>query len=183
MTLEWLRKHVDLPEAHDWAIAMRPERNTMPSPMLKELLIDSTEIEWSDIVLAWDDREDVRAMYRTHDVIALRPAQPPEVATGGERLSQMGESVGESLRAMAVTFDERGEGYGDAYLRLGPISEQLWPDGLHLRSHDDFVRYSLVIMCVGKLLRYCSVEGGHIDSAHDLGVYAAMLETETRKGN
>ena len=80
------------------------------------------------------------------------------------------------------TFVERGKVYGEAYKQFGPIMMALFPNGIVLKSADDWNRYSCLHMEVAKLARYCqNFSTGHIDSQHDLCVYAAMLESLDRE--
>ena len=82
------------------------------------------------------------------------------------------------LMEAASTFRERGQVYGDAYRKFGNIMMALFPDGITIKNADDWNRYSLLHMEVAKLARYCqNFSVGHIDSQHDLCVYAAMLES------
>lgn len=83
----------------------------------------------------------------------------------------------EVLESMAATFRERGEVYGDNYLTWGRLMAVLHPDGIDLRSEDDFNRFGMYVWIVAKLQRFASSDLTHIDSIHDLGAYAAMLES------
>lgn len=94
----------------------------------------------------------------------------------------MPQSVPEILQAAAKTFAQRSEIYGDNYKKFGRIMQVLFPEGLELRSPEDFNRLGVFVQCLSKLTRYAEqLElGGHQDSAHDLSVYAAMLEELTQ---
>lgn len=81
----------------------------------------------------------------------------------------------EILDEMANTFRERGKLYGDNYKRLGAVMEALFPDGVFLRDAQDFLQWHLFEMMVMKLTRLAVTHMSHEDSAHDLGVYAAMF--------
>ena len=87
----------------------------------------------------------------------------------------------EILREAANTFQLRNNLYGDNYKQFGHIMQVLFPDGLPCRTADDYNRLGLLVQCISKLTRYAAnmPEGGHQDSAHDLCVYAAMLEEMT----
>lgn len=87
----------------------------------------------------------------------------------------------ELLRAGADTFAERNAIYGDTYLNIGDGLASMLPKGVHLNTPAEFNRFVNFIQCVGKLYRYAAQmdTGGHVDSAHDLMVYAAMLEETT----
>lgn len=81
------------------------------------------------------------------------------------------------LRDAAKTYEQRNEMYGDNYKLFGDIMMALFPDGLHLTTPDEFNRFNMLTQCTGKLTRYAQMfkKGGHLDSAHDEIVYAAML--------
>lgn len=85
------------------------------------------------------------------------------------------------LRRAADTFEQRHAVYGDNYKTMGHVLLAMFPDGIPCETIDDFNRFGLLVQCVYKLTRYASQfsEGGHIDSAHDLCVYASMLEELT----
>lgn len=88
------------------------------------------------------------------------------------------------LDAAAATFRERNAIYGNNYQRMGALLLALFPEGgvPAVRSEADANRLNLLIDCLGKLQRYAHgfSRGGHRDSAHDLIVYAAMLEEHTQ---
>lgn len=90
-------------------------------------------------------------------------------------------SVPEILADAASTFEARNAAYGNAYAGIGRVLRAMWPDGLRIQGEEEFGRLALLIMCVGKMHRYASsFATGHIDSARDAAVYAAMLEELTR---
>ena len=88
----------------------------------------------------------------------------------------------EILAEGAKTFAERNVVYGNNYLEFGFAICFLFPKGLppYLKPQD-WNRLGLLVQCVSKLSRYCNQfeQGGHKDSAHDLMVYAAMLQEIT----
>lgn len=85
------------------------------------------------------------------------------------------------LELGAETFRSRNATYGDTYRQFGEVMSAMFPEGLSVYDVDDWNRLGVFVMCVGKLCRYSAnlIEGGHKDSAHDLMVYAAMLEELT----
>lgn len=114
----------------------------------------------------WDETD--------HKVMARLDALVPPA----ERLG-----VPSILRDAAETFAERNKTYGDNYLHFGTVMSGLFPRGLPSpRTAEDWNRLGLLVQCVTKITRYAqSLErGGHTDSAHDLSVYAAMLQSVTR---
>jgi hypothetical protein len=90
----------------------------------------------------------------------------------------------DNLEAGAATFRERNATYGDNYLHFGAVMAGMFPEGLQIEAGDvaAFNRLGVFIQCASKLTRYAQniAKGGHQDSAHDLMVYAAMLEEVTR---
>lgn len=90
------------------------------------------------------------------------------------------ENASRRLRAAAKTYDERNKIYGDNFVIVGNVLSALFPNGLTLKTADDFRRYHLFDWTIGKLSRYAQnfTKGGHADSSHDAMVYIAMLDFE-----
>jgi hypothetical protein len=83
----------------------------------------------------------------------------------------------ENMKRALRTFEERNKVYGDNYLTFGPIMEKLFPNGLTLKTAEDFNRFGILFPLLTKITRYLNNPmKGHIDSIHDIGVYAFMLE-------
>jgi hypothetical protein len=89
-----------------------------------------------------------------------------------------GKNAGDLLQDAADLFHERAKQYGPSYFTHGPVVAALFPEGLTLRSAEDFNRFAILNLMVTKLVRYCNnwSEGGHQDSVADLAVYTKMLE-------
>lgn len=81
------------------------------------------------------------------------------------------------------TFRDRNAAYGASYKRYGALLLALFPEGgiPAITTEEDANRLAALMDCAGKLHRYANnfANGGHKDSAHDLIVYAAMLEEAT----
>jgi hypothetical protein len=94
-------------------------------------------------------------------------------------------SVPDLLRAAAETYEQRNALYGDSYKNFGKVMDALFPNGLELSTVDDWNRMGVFNMIVSKVTRYAAnlSTGGHSDSAHDLSVYASMLEELTQEKN
>lgn len=103
-----------------------------------------------------------------HTEELLKEAPPPDVA--------------DLLSAAAATFAERAPMYGNSWKLHGALMAALFPNGVVLKSAEEFNRYAKVDNIAMKLARYCHSfpDGGHQDSAHDMIVYAAMLEVLTK---
>lgn len=101
--------------------------------------------------------------------------------TLGRHVQKEPASVPEMLRAAASTYEERNKLYGDNYKNFGKVMEAMFPDGLMLAGANDWNRFGIFVQMVSKMTRYAVnlSKGGHKDSAHDLAVYAAMLEELT----
>lgn len=84
------------------------------------------------------------------------------------------------LRQNAELYEKRNAEYGGNYQRIGGAILALFPEGgvPALRNAEDIGRFAHLLQAVNKLQRYAMnfERGGHLDSARDLQVYAAMLE-------
>lgn len=102
----------------------------------------------------------------------------------GERSASLNDPQS-VLREAAQTFEERNAIYGNNYRQVGPIMNVLFPEGVsaELIGSDQFHLFELLVV---KLSRLANAGLQHIDSARDLAVYAAMIESiihEQEKGN
>ena len=89
------------------------------------------------------------------------------------------KTADEFLEEGAATFKERNKVYGDNYKNVGTVMTGMFPEGVMLKSADDWNRMHILLLAIVKLTRYCNNwnDGGHQDSIHDACVYAAMLES------
>jgi hypothetical protein len=83
------------------------------------------------------------------------------------------------LDGMKETARERHARYGDSFLLFGKVAAALWPDGLVVGTEVEFARLGVLVQIVGKLCRFSATPEGHVDSAHDMAVYSAILELLT----
>lgn len=81
------------------------------------------------------------------------------------------------LDDMSDTFRERNKVYGDNYKRVGDVMAALFPNGVVLRTPEDFNRWHLFELKIVKLTRFAVSGLTHKDSIHDDAVYAAMVES------
>lgn len=86
------------------------------------------------------------------------------------------------LFQMAETFKERNAVYGDNYKMVAKMMAVLFPNGVppELVVQDHFHLFELILV---KLSRYAISGLTHIDSIHDLAVYAAMCESINHERN
>lgn len=84
----------------------------------------------------------------------------------------------EIMKEAEQIFNEREAVYGTAgYKKHGEILAILFPNGLSLKTVDDFNRWTIFNQMLGKFCRYAEniEKGGHHDSAVDIGNYAFIL--------
>jgi hypothetical protein len=83
-----------------------------------------------------------------------------------------------ALEKLADLYRERNKLYGNDYKRCGEAYAALFPNGLTLRTAEDFSRFVIFSLGYGKQIRYANnfTRGGHVDSLDDLSVYAQMLQ-------
>ena len=89
------------------------------------------------------------------------------------------------LQDAARLFREKSREYGESYKNAGEIYAAFFPKGLTLKTPDDFARFNTFSLCLMKLNRYAQnmENGGHLDSAVDLSVYAATLQWRTMQND
>lgn len=81
------------------------------------------------------------------------------------------------LREGADLYEQRNAVYGDNYLQFGHIMAAMFPNGLTVKTADDWNRLGVLVQCMAKGSRYANnfSTGGHADSSLDASVYWAML--------
>jgi len=86
-------------------------------------------------------------------------------------------TVADRLRELAKLNEQRDDFYGENYKQAGAVLKALFPQGITLRTEEDFLRFHLLVHIAGKLSRYTArfKLGGHAGSMDDTSVYAAML--------
>jgi hypothetical protein len=92
----------------------------------------------------------------------------------------LNDTVPAMLEEMAATFKERNTTYRDNYLIVGQMLAALYPDGITLKTPEDFIRFHLVDWTIGKLSRWANTGMDHEDSIKDAAVYTTMLAAWTR---
>lgn len=89
----------------------------------------------------------------------------------------MTKSVPQALRDLGELYEERNKLYKNNYLNFGKMIKGMIPDGVELKTEEDFNRFALFMQLVHKCSRYAHnlTNGGHDDSLDDLSVYSQML--------
>jgi len=81
------------------------------------------------------------------------------------------------LSEAAKTYAEKNAIYKSHFVDIGGAMNALFPNGVELKTQNDFMRFHILSWIVGKISRYATNwEKGHKDSIHDAVVYCAMLE-------
>lgn len=176
-TEAWLMRNRLAQNGTPLILLMRNRDDHRHSVDLKASQLATLRDEWSipleAVELAVDDREDVLRMYQSAGITAIRIAIHSGDAYRPPR-------AGDILRSGAELFAERNAAYGDAYRAFGAVMRGLYPEGLTLRTEAEWNRAGAMFWCVSKLQRYAAAApAGHVDSARDLAVYAAMLAEVT----
>jgi hypothetical protein len=75
---------------------------------------------------------------------------------GGKRASEL-------LDLCKETYAVRSAEYGDSYIVIGNALSAIFPEGVELKTEEDFRRFHLFAWTVGKLVRYSQnwSSGGH----------------------
>lgn len=147
-------------------IIMRGKLDSRPSVIVKkEKAIEL--MRHYDIVKAVDDREDICDMFEELEIDAICVSSAPQNTTPAGILSES-----------ADLFRQRNKEYGSSYKEFGSVMVAFFPDGLTLKTENDFARFAIFNMVAGKLDRYARnfSKGGHSDSLMDISVYSAMLQ-------
>src|SRR5688500_4215615 len=64
-------------------------------------------------------------------------------------------SVPDLLAEFAAIYEKRNEQYGDSYKSFGNLAVAAFPDGLTVKTKEDWTRLGLIIMQLAKIQRYC----------------------------
>lgn len=93
-----------------------------------------------------------------------------------EANTEFGRLVTNHLREMADLFEKRNAVYKDNYRMVGRIMAVLFPEGLTLKTEDDFNKFHLYMLAIVKQSRYAiNYVKGHTDSLDDEIVYLSMV--------
>lgn len=84
--------------------------------------------------------------------------------------------AGYILAQAADTFKQRNAQYKHNADKVGKVMQILFPDGVQLKSAEDFHKWHLFELMIVKLTRFVNSDLNHYDSIRDLVVYGAMVE-------
>ena len=150
----------------------RGKLDSRSSVLVKRDMLKDIKLKY-DVILAYDDRQDICDMFRENGV----PAYLVETEYQNHTHSNM-TGAGKILINAANLHMEKNKEYGDGYKEFGKIIMSFFPDGLKIETPKDASRFAILNIIIAKLDRYCKNfnNGGHSDSLKDISVYAAMLQ-------
>jgi hypothetical protein len=90
--------------------------------------------------------------------------------------NEIKRSAADILQEAANTYRERNKIYGDNYKNVGKVMINLHPNGIELKTDEDFTLFHLWELVIVKLTRFANSGLSHIDSIHDAAVYCAMIQ-------
>jgi len=161
--LSWLQKYELLSFIDGFYFRVLGDKR--PSVEVKKGMLESIREKY-DVLVAYDDRKDICQMY-------LKQAVVPYLFIPDKH-----KTPADFLKEAAETFKNKSKEYGDSYKHFGKIMMAYFPDGVELKTEQDFTRYAMLNIMIAKTDRYCKnfINGGHQDSLVDLAVYSTMLQ-------
>jgi len=213
VTLSKLGRHFHKLLDGRFPLHMRPDGDKRTSVEFKRSkvreIIAKAKDEGREVVVAFDDRQDVVDMYREEGVPAWvldksGSACPGFLRDSRQLLEHQGymasltdgpaqpklerpptrkPDAGDLMAAMARTFKERNAVYGNNAEVVGRVMAALFPHGVKLKTPKDFELWHLLELVIVKLTRFTQSELTHEDSIHDLAIYAAMVELLVKDHN
>jgi len=128
--------------------------------MLKEIK------EKFNVLVAFDDRKDICKMYFEQEIVPYL------------FISNKHKTPSDFLKEAAIVFENKNKEYGDSYKSFGKIMMAYFPNGVELKTKQDFTRFAMLNIMISKTDRYCKnfINGGHKDSLVDLSIYSTMLQ-------
>jgi hypothetical protein len=90
----------------------------------------------------------------------------------------MAKTVPDMLSELGNLYRQRNKLYRSNYKNFGKTLLGLFPDGITLRTEEEFNRFALFLQLQHKQSRYANsiLTGGHADSLDDITVYAQMTQ-------
>lgn len=199
-TSDWIGDHSEFTPLK---IMMRNlDQMDLKSPELKKLHLESLRVQGYDVIIMIDDRKDVCEMFEEIGVSSMCVSPFMELGLDNnsawdkqmyndapmiEKLAsasfKKAKSPFQVLKDAAKFFKKRNRKYGDAWKRHGEIMAANFPDGITLKTPEDFFFMHCLVMDVVKTTRICNAFSSgehHKDSWLDKIVYAAMAKSQIK---
>ncbi|QEG09894.1 phosphatase [Escherichia phage Mansfield] len=186
----------------EFIIKMRDDGDKRPSMTIKSKWLQYV-LRHGDyrIINVFDDRQDILAAMRKEAMdynsmaqnkiaftfnlckagevvqqLAIDPSATGQEENKAVEIEQSPATAADILDAMAATFRERNAVYGDNAVMVGQVMQVLFPNGVTLKTPEDYHMWHLFELKIVKLTRFAISGLKHEDSIHDDGVYSAMCE-------
>lgn len=165
------------------SIHYRKTGDTRSSVEVKADMVEGINKDYQ-ITKAYDDRKDIRDMYNKY---GIETPCWPGVKKEGLSLVSEEKTVSQILSEAGEFYEGRAAVYGEAHKKHGKIMEAFFPEGMKLKTAEDFYSWHIFELVVVKMNRIarCMMRGEeHHDSWKDTMVYSAMkLESiQNKKG-
>ncbi|QDH49635.1 haloacid dehalogenase [Pantoea phage Kyle] len=163
---------------HDFVFKPHTTMRCATNPLIAALLKET-----DDSTLAYPCSAVELGDYYTR--AAVRPVEVPEKLERTQPVDTLdalraqyksGRIAADVLEEAAATFRERNAVYKDNALVVGKVMAALFPNGVELKTQEDYNMWHLFELLIVKLTRFTNSGLTHQDSILDLTVYAAMLE-------
>lgn len=136
---------------------------TVPKPKIEPTLAGNINAETIRSILAGEAQ-------MAEKVAVGKPTEAPSDTGKDPYVSTL-------LNRLSELYAERNAVYKDNYLKVGGVMSAMFPDGMVLKTAEDFNRWHLFELAIVKLTRYANQyeAGGHPDSIEDMIVYLSMV--------
>jgi hypothetical protein len=94
--------------------------------------------------------------------------------TFDEKVKMVAPEVLRLFEEMAEHFNMKSKMYGTNYGTAAKVMTILFPDGITLKTEEDFIKFDFMHWSICKLTRFAP-NLDHEDSIHDLAVYSTMM--------
>lgn len=162
-TVHWLQKNKLLQFFDEFYF--REESDLRSSVAIKKGMLKMITKKYN-VLVAYDDRKDICHMYYNKGI------------TPYLFIADKHKTPADFLEEAAEVFRNKNKEYGDSYKSFGKIMMAYFPNGVELKTKQDFTRYAILNIMIAKTDRYCKnfIGGGHEDSLTDLSIYSTMLK-------
>lgn len=128
---------------------------------------------WLKIARGREEGESAEPLFMPHDEGKDESSVQTTVTSRRMPTQNAGDILGEA----AETFKERNAMYKDNAFIHSKIMAAMFPNGVTLKTEEDYHMWHLFELLIVKLSRFSNSGLKHQDSIRDLAVYAAMVET------
>jgi hypothetical protein len=144
-----------------------------PKPKIEPRLTGNIDAETIRSILAGEAQMAEKVTGEAPIAEKMAVGEPTEAPSGTGK----DPYVSTLLNRLSELYAERNAVYKDNYLKVGGVMSAMFPDGMVLKTAEDFNRWHLFELAIVKLTRYVNQyeAGGHPDSIEDMIVYLSMV--------